>query len=321
MFAISISRHGGPEVLEPATVADPAAGDKDVLVAVDMAGVNYIDTYYREGIYPAQLPFIPGLEGVGRVISDPRGQFAPGTRIAWSDAFGSYAQRVAVDRDKCVVVPDSISDEVAASMLLQGMTAHYLSYGIGQLGPGSSCLLSGGAGGVGLILTQMAAALGATVHSVVSTDAKEELAREAGAHFVYRYGDDLAAQVRANAPEGVDVVFDGVGKSTFEQSLRAVRPRGIVALFGAASGPVPPLDPQELNKHGSIFLTRPSLGAWTATPEEYQQRAQAVVQAIADGTVTVRIGGSYPLREAAQAHRDLQSRATTGSLVLRVDGD
>lgn len=207
-------------------------------------------------------------------------------------------------------------------MLLQGMTAHYLANGVYQLGEGASCLITAGAGGVGLILTQMAKALGATVYTVVSTDEKEQLSYEAGADQVFRYGEGLAEQVRRfNGGRGVDVVYDGVGKDTFNESLEVVRPRGTVALFGAASGPVPPMDPQLLNKHGSIFLTRPSLGAWTAQEGEFQMRAQAVVQAVTDGAVTFNVTASYPLKDAAQAHRDLHARKTTGSIVLRVRED
>ena len=242
--------------------------------------------------------------------------------VAWDHAFGSYAEQVCVSRDRIVAVPDDFPPEVAGSMLLQGMTAHYLANGVYQLGEGASCLITAGAGGVGLILTQMAKALGATVYTVVSTDEKEQLSYEAGADQVFRYGEGLAEQVRRfNGGRGVDVVYDGVGKDTFNESLEVVRPRGTVALFGAASGPVPPMDPQLLNKHGSIFLTRPSLGAWTAQEGEFQMRAQAVVQAVTDGDVTFNVTASYPLEDAAQAHRDMHARKTTGSIVLRVRED
>ncbi|WP_080794846.1 quinone oxidoreductase family protein [Corynebacterium pacaense] len=319
MKAIQVSRTGGPEVLEYTDVTAPDPTDAQVLVAVDVAGVNYIDTYYREGIYHSRLPFIPGLEGTGRVTADPLGLIAPGTRVAWCDAFGSYAEQVCVPRNRLVAVPEGVSEEVAASMLLQGMTAHYLTNGVYDLGEGDSCLITAGAGGVGLMVTQMAAAKGARVYSVVSTDEKAELALDAGATEVFRYSSSLAEQVRRrNGGTGVDVVYDGVGRDTFSESLEAVRPRGTVVLFGAASGPVEPFDPQLLNTHGSIFLTRPSLGAWTAEEGEFAKRAQAVTQAIVDGTLRVRVTGSYPLADAATAHRDLQARATSGSIVLRV---
>ncbi|HAT1361312.1 MULTISPECIES: quinone oxidoreductase family protein [Corynebacterium] len=322
MYAIQVNQTGGPEVLKYVEIPAPTPTEDQVLVDVIVAGVNYIDTYYREGIYNAATPFVLGLEGTGRVVHDPKGEIAEGTMVAWDHAFGSYAEQVCVSRDRIVAVPDDFPPEVAGSMLLQGMTAHYLANGVYQLGEGASCLITAGAGGVGLILTQMAKALGATVYTVVSTDEKEQLSYEAGADQVFRYGEGLAEQVRRfNGGRGVDVVYDGVGKDTFNESLEVVRPRGTVALFGAASGPVPPMDPQLLNKHGSIFLTRPSLGAWTAQEGEFQMRAQAVVQAVTDGAVTFNVTASYPLKDAALAHRDLHARKTTGSIVLRVRED
>ncbi|MFW9043865.1 quinone oxidoreductase family protein [Corynebacterium striatum] len=322
MYAIQVNQTGGPEVLKYVEIPAPTPTEDQVLVDVIVAGVNYIDTYYREGIYNAATPFVLGLEGTGRVVHDPKGEIAEGTMVAWDHAFGSYAEQVCVSRDRIVAVPDDFPPEVAGSMLLQGMTAHYLANGVYQLGEGASCLITAGAGGVGLILTQMAKALGDTVYTVVSTDEKEQLSYEAGADQVFRYGEGLAEQVRRfNGGRGVDVVYDGVGKDTFNESLEVVRPRGTVALFGAASGPVPPMDPQLLNKHGSIFLTRPSLGAWTAQEGEFQMRAQAVVQAVTDGAVTFNVTASYPLKDAAQAHRDLHARKTTGSIVLRVRED
>lgn len=315
MYAIQVNQTGGPEVLKYVEIPAPTPTEDQVLVDVIVAGVNYIDTYYREGIYNAATPFVLGLEGTGRVVHDPKGEIAEGTMVAWDHAFGSYAEQVCVSRDRIVAVPDDFPPEVAGSMLLQGMTAHYLANGVYQLGEGASCLITAGAGGVGLILTQMAKALGATVYTVVSPDEKEQLSYEAGADQVFRYGEGLAEQVRRfNGGRGV-------GKDTFNESLEVVRPRGTVALFGAASGPVPPMDPQLLNKHGSIFLTRPSLGAWTAQEGEFQMRAQAVVQAVTDGAVTFNVTASYPLKDAALAHRDLHARKTTGSIVLRVRED
>lgn len=322
MHAIQVSNTGGPEVLEHVEVDTPTPTEDQVLVEVIVAGVNYIDTYFRDGTYHSATPFIPGFEGTGRVILDPRGEIAEGTMVAWDNAFGSYAQYVCVDRNRMVAVPDGITPEVAGSMLLQGITAHYLTHGVYHLGEGASCLITAGAGGVGLILTQMAKSLGATVYSVVSTDEKEKLAYEAGADQVFRYSEGLAEQVRRfNGGRGVDVVYDGVGKTTFGESLEAVRPRGTVCLFGAASGPVDPIDPQILNQHGSIFLTRPSIGAWTSEEGEFQMRAQAVVQAVSEGKLTFRVSDSYPLEEAQRAHTDLQERRTTGSIVLRVKED
>jgi len=319
MKAIQITETGGPEVLTLRDIDPPVPSEDEVLVDVEVAGVNYIDTYYREGVYHATTPFVPGMEGTGRVVHDPRGEIAEGTVVAWCDAFGSYAEQVCVPRDRLVAVPEGVRPEVAASMLLQGITAHYLTHGVYDLQEGDSCLITAGAGGVGLLVTQMAAAKGARVFSVVSTDEKEKLALEAGATEVFRYSDNLAEVVRRrNNGQGVDVVYDGVGKDTFNESLEAVRPRGTVCLFGAASGAVQPFDPQLLNTHGSIFLTRPSIGAWTSGEGEFRMRAQAVTQAVVDGTLSFRISSSYPLAEAAQAHRDLQDRKTTGSIVLRV---
>lgn len=302
-------------------IEDPVPGDGQVLVAVDVAGVNYIDTYIREGIYPRPLPLIPGFEGTGTVIDDPSGTIAPGTLVAWCDGFGSYAEKVCVPSDRLVAVPQGIGPAVAASMLLQGMTAHYLTHGVCRLGPGDSCVITAGAGGVGLIATRMATNLGARVITVVSSDDKEQLSRQAGADVVLRYGDDLAAQIRdATDGQGVTVAYDGVGKDTFSQLLETVAPRGTLCLFGAASGPVDPVDPQLLNSHGSLFLTRPTLADYTASAEEFGKRAQAVTRAIVDGEIDIRIGATFPLERAADAHRALQSRATTGSVVLDVTG-
>ena len=322
MKAIQVTRHGGPEVMEYTDVPDPVPEPGQVLVGVDVAGINYIDTYYREGLYHSAPPFVPGSEGTGRVIEDPAGQIAPGTVVAWCSAPGSYAEKVVVDADRLVAVPQDIPQRVAATMLLQGMTAHYLVNGVYPLAAGDSCLITAGAGGVGLLATQLAAHRGVRVFSVVSTKEKEELAYEAGATEVFTYSENLAETVRRrNGGRGVDVVYDGVGRDTFGESLEAVRPRGTVCLFGAASGPVEPFDPQLLNTHGSIFLTRPSLGAYTADADEFRMRAQAITQAIVDGTLNVRVGGVHPLSDAAQAHRDLQERRTTGSLALDVTGD
>lgn len=319
MKAIQITETGGPEVLKLRTVDAPSPSQDEVLVDVQVAGVNYIDTYFREGAYHSTLPFTPGLEGTGRVVEDPRGEIAVGTVVAWCDAFGSYAEQVCVPRDRLVAVPESIEPDVAASMLLQGITAHYLTSGVYDLQEGDSCLITAGAGGVGLLATQMAVAKGARVFSVVSTDEKEQLALDAGATEVFRYSENLAEVVRRrNDGSGVHIVYDGVGKDTFGESLEAVRPRGTVCLFGAASGPVEPFDPQLLNTHGSIFLTRPSIGAWTSGEGEFRMRAQAVTQAVVDGTLKFRVSNAYPLAEAAQAHRDLQARKTTGSIILRV---
>ena len=319
MRAIYITHTGGPDVLTHTDIDAPTPKDNEVVVQVDIAGVNFIDVYFREGIYHSPTPFVPGFEGTGRVIYDPQGEIAEGTVVAWCDAFGSYAEQVCVPRDRMVAVPESLEPHVAASMLLQGIAAHYLTHGVYDLSEGDSCLITAGAGGVGLLATQMAASAGATVYSVVSSEEKVALAYEAGATEVFFYSDDLAEDVRRrNGGVGVDVVYDGVGKATFNESLEAVRPRGTVCLFGAASGPVDPIDPQVLNTHGSIFLTRPSIGAWTAREGEFAMRAQAVTRAVTSGELNVRVGAVYPLADAAAAHRDLEARVTTGSVVLQV---
>lgn len=319
MKAILVSRHGGPEVLEYTDVDAPVPGEGQLLVDVSFAGVNFIDTYFRSGTYPSEPPYIPGTEGCGRVVDDPRGEIAPGTLVAWHDAPGSYAEQVAVDRNRLVAVPEGVAPEVAASMLLQGMTSHYLLHGVRETAPGDTMVVTAGAGGVGLILTQMAAAEEATVYSVVSTDEKERLAYEAGAAKVFRYGPSLAEEIKAeNGGRGVDVVYDGVGKDTFEMCLDVARPRGLVCSFGSASGDVEPFKIQELKSHGALFLTRPSLAHYVATDDEFLMRAQAVTRAVEDGTVKIRVTPPYELKNARQAHEDLQARRTTGSVVLTV---
>ncbi|MFF2391686.1 quinone oxidoreductase family protein [Nocardia sp. NPDC058114] len=319
MRAIQVSEHGGPEVLQYVELADPQAGPGQLLVETQGVGVNYIDIYFRTGQYPQATPYIPGSEGTGSVVaigSDVT-EFAVGDRVAWASAPGSYADLVAVDEAVAVKVPDDVEPAVAAAALLQGMTAHYLTESVFSPEPGDPVLIHAGAGGVGLLLTQMAVAKGARVITTVSTDAKEKLSREAGATDVLRYGDDLAARVR-DLTDGIGVaaVYDGVGASTFEASLAALRIRGTLALFGAASGAVPPFDPQRLNPAGSLWLTRPSLGAYTRDRTEFLWRATDVFDWIAAGTLNLRIGATYPLADAAQAHRDLAARKTTGSIVL-----
>ncbi|MGW6702549.1 quinone oxidoreductase family protein [Nocardia sp. NPDC055049] len=319
MRAIQVSEHGGPEVLQYVELTDPQAGPGQLLVETQGVGVNYIDIYFRTGQYPQATPYIPGSEGTGSVVaigSDVT-EFAVGDRVAWASAPGSYANLVAVDEAVAVKVPDDVEPAVAAAALLQGMTAHYLTESVFSPEPGDPVLIHAGAGGVGLLLTQMAVEKGARVITTVSTDAKEKLSREAGATDVLRYGDDLAARVR-DLTDGIGVaaVYDGVGASTFEASLAALRIRGTLALFGAASGAVPPFDPQRLNPAGSLWLTRPSLGAYTRDRTEFLWRATDVFDWIAAGTLNLRIGATYPLADAAQAHRDLAARKTTGSIVL-----
>lgn len=319
MRAIRVAEHGGPEVLVPADVADPDPGPGQVVVTPGAIGVNYIDTYFRSGIYPASPPLVPGVEGAGTVSAVARDvtDVAVGDRVAFSDGFGSYAQRVAIDAGRTVPVPDDVTDETAAASLLQGMTAHYLVHDTHPVAPGDAVLVHAGAGGMGLLLCQLARAAGATVIATTSSDEKDELARGAGAHETLRYGDDLADRVRALTDgEGVAVVYDGVGRDTFDVSLASLRVRGVLALYGAASGPVPPVDPQRLNSGGSLYLTRPSLHWHVRTPEQLRWRAGEVFAAVRAGDLAIRIGGRYALDDAATAHRDLEGRRTTGKLLL-----
>jgi NADPH2:quinone reductase len=318
MRAVQVEVHGGPEVLVPADVGDPVPGEGGVLVEVGAAGVNFIDTYLRSGLYPTPLPVVPGLEGAGTgpAIGPGVSDVAVGERVAFCDGPGSYAARAVIPAARLVPVPDAVSTELAAAALLQGMTAHYLVHDTHPVAPGDAVLVHAGAGGMGLLLCRMASALGATVITTTSSEAKGELAREAGAHHVLRY-EGFADRVRELTDgAGVAVVYDGVGATTFDGSLQALRVRGVMALYGAASGPVPPVDPQRLNSGGSLWLTRPSLGWHVMTTEALRERAASVLASVADGTLPIRVGGRYPLDDAAQAHRDLEGRATTGKLLL-----
>lgn len=319
MRAITVSEFGGPEVLTLDEVPAPVPAENDVLVRTEAIGVNYIDTYFRTGAYAVDLPYVAGAEGTGVIeaLGSAVTDLEVGDRVAWSDAPASYAELVAVPAAKAVPVPAGVPAAQAASALLQGMTAHYLLHSVYPAQPGDTVLVHAGAGGVGQILTQLAAARGVRVITTVSTDEKEALSRQCGAAEVLRYGDGLAGRVRAlTGGEGVAAVYDGVGADTFDESLASLRIRGTLALFGAASGPVPPVDPQRLNSGGSLFLTRPTLAHYTRDREELLWRSGDVFAAIADGTLAVRVGATYPLADAAQAHRDLQGRKTTGSIVL-----
>jgi NADPH2:quinone reductase len=312
MRAVRITETGGPEVLAVSDAPEPVAKDGELLVDVDVAGVNFIDTYHRKGAYPIPLPFVLGLEGVGRVVGT-------GERVAWADSMGSYAERIAVPADKAVPVPDALTDELAAGALLQGMTAHAFVVDAFPVQSGQDVLVHAAAGGLGLQLTQLAGARGARVIGTVSTPEKAELARRAGASEIVNYSEvaDVAAAVRELTDGvGVHVVYDGVGASTFDASLASLRRRGTLVLCGAASGPVPPFDPQRLNAAGSLHLTRPKLSDYVVTREELLARADAVFGAVADGTLDVRIGGRYPLDDVRQAHEDLEGRRTTGKLLL-----
>lgn len=325
MHAILATEPGGPDVLEPDEIPDPLPGPRDLLVRLSAAGVNFIDTYRRSGVYAMPFPHVPGSEGAGVVEAVGREvrEFAVGDLVAWASAPSSYAELVVVPEAVALRVPDGVADEVAAALPLQGLTAHYLVTSTFPVLEGQDVLVHAGAGGVGLLLTQLAAARGARVITTVGTAEKEALSRAAGAAEVIRYTelDDLTSELPAlvrdlTGGRGVHTVFDGVGASTFDASLASLRPRGGLALFGASSGPVPPFDPQRLNAAGSLFLTRPTLGHYTATRDELTRRADELFAAVAAGTLDVRVGATYPLAEAAEAHRALEGRATTGKVLL-----
>ncbi|TGO05820.1 quinone oxidoreductase family protein [Serinibacter arcticus] len=325
MRAIQARQAGGPDVLELVDLPDPEPGAGEVAVEVAAAGVNFIDTYRRSGIYPVPFPHVVGSEGAGRVVALGAGvtSLAVGDRVAWSDAPGSYASRAVVAADRALPVPDDVDDVTAAALPLQGLTAHYLATSTHPVAPGDDVLVHAGAGGVGLLLTQLAVARGGRVIATVSTDEKAALAREAGADVVIRYDqlEDLTAELPALVREatgghGVAAVYDGVGRDTFDASLASLRRRGVLVLFGGSSGQVPPFDLQRLNSAGSLFVTRPTLKDYVATPEELSERADELFDAVRDGSLTVRIGATHPLEEAAGAHAALESRATTGKVVL-----
>ena len=308
MRAIVITRHGGPEVLELQDVPEPE-GD-GLLVDVEAVGVNYRDVYEREarGAYKSEPPLIAGVEGAGTVAET-------GERVAWVAAPGSYAERVSVPAAAAVPVPDGVSTEVAAAVLLQGMTAHYLCTATYPVQPGDDVLVHAAAGGVGLLLTQMVKLRGGRVIATTSTEEKAELARGAGADETIGY-DGFSERVRElTGGRGVAVAYDAVGRTTFDGSLAALRPRGVLALYGAASGPVPPLELERLGAD-SLYVTRPRLPSYTATREELEARAGEVLGWVAQGKLDVRIGGRYPLADARQAHEDLEARRTTGKLLL-----
>ena len=320
MKAIVISAPGGPEVLEYTTVDDPTPGPGQAVVEVAAAGLNYIDTYHRIALYPMDFPMTPGLEGSGTIVelADDVTGFSVGDRVAWTGALGSYANAVAADASVLVPVPDGIEMETAAAIPLQGMTAHYLVRDTYALKPESRCLIHAGAGGVGLLVIQMAKLIGAEVFTTVSSAEKAQLASAAGADHVIRYDEvNFADAIEEIAgPRPLDVVYDGVGKTTFDDGLRLLRLRGLMALFGAASGPVPPLDLQVLAQNGSLFATRPTLFSYIAKREELLSRASELFRWISSGDLQVRIGQTWPLEQAADAHRALHARATTGKTLL-----
>jgi NADPH2:quinone reductase len=320
MKAIRVPRPGGPEVLELVEMPTPRPGSGEALVRVEAAGVNFIDVYQRSGAYARQTPFVLGEEGAGLVEAVGRDVdgVRPGDRVAWASVAGSYATHALARAEKLVRIPDGLSALDAAAAMLQGMTAHYLANDTFPLKRGSVCLVHAAAGGVGLLLVQMAKLAGARVLGTVSTEAKAALAREAGADEVILYRKapfDEAVRTRTEG-RGVDVVYDSVGADTFDRSLLSLRRRGMLVLFGQASGRVRPLDLQVLNTRGSLFVTRPKLGDYIATRGELVERAQAVLEAVAGGSLKLRIHAQFPLARAAEAHAALESRATTGKLVL-----
>ena len=319
--ALVVTAHGGTDVLAVEDRPAPEPGAGEVLVEVAAAGVNFLDVYQREGVYPTKPPFVGGNEGAGTVLATGEGveTFHPGDRVAWPNSMGSAARFAALPASGLVLVPDGVDLETAAAVMLQGLTAHYLTTSTHAVQPGDIALVHAAAGGVGQLLVQLVRARGGSVVATAGGPAKCETARALGAEHVidYREVDDLAQEVRRlTGGRGVDVAYDGVGKDTFDASLASLRPRGLLALFGAASGQVPPFDIQRLNAGGSLFLTRPMLGHHIATPEELQWRAGEVLGAVADGSLQVAIGGRYPLAEAASAYDDLEGRRTQGKLLL-----
>jgi NADPH2:quinone reductase len=320
MKAIQVQQSGGPEVLQLVDLPIPQPKLNEAVVKLAASGVNFIDVYHREGRYKAPLPFVPGQEGAGVVtaVGAEVKSVKEGDRVAWTGLLGGYAEYAAVPADRLVAIPRGVSDQQAAAAMLQGMTAHYLCHDSYPLKQGQTALVHAAAGGVGLLLVQMAHQIGARILATVSTQEKAKLAREAGADEIifYTKSDFEAETKRLTAGRGVDVVYDSVGKTTFEKGLNILRPRGMMVLFGGSSGAVPPFDPIILTQKGSLFLTRPSLGNYIATREELMARSGAVLSMISSGKLKLRIEHTYPLAEAARAHQELEGRKTTGKLLL-----
>lgn len=320
MKAIQVQRTGGPEVLTLVDLTVPKPKPNEAVVKISAAGVNYIDIYFRQGQYPAALPFVDGQEGAGIVAEAGSAVklLKPGDRVAYTGVLGSYAEYACVPADRLVRIPDKLDDRQAAAAMLQGMTAHYLVKSTYAVKPGDTVLIHAAAGGVGLLLVQMAKRLGARVIGTVGSEEKAKLAREAGADevIIYTTADFEAEIKRLTDNKGVDVVYDGVGKSTFDKDMDVLRRRGYLVLFGAASGPVAPVDTGKLAQKGSLFLTRPTLAHHIATREELEQRAAEVLGMIAAGKLKLRIEHVYKLEQAQQAHRELEGRKTTGKLLL-----
>ena len=320
MRAIQIQHTGGPEVLvmNDLPVPQPAAGE--ALVKSEASGINFIDVYLREGRYPAQLPFIPGQEAAGIIVEVGPGVtgFKTGDRVAWCHRMGTYAEYATAPASLLIKLPEAVSTRQAAAAMLQGMTAHYLAYSTYAIQPHDTVLIHAGAGGVGLLLIQMAKRIGARILTTVSTEEKALLAREAGADETILYTqEDFVSRVRSlTEGKGLPVVYDSVGKTTFEGSLSCLRPRGLMVLYGGSSGPVPPFDLIQLSTRGSLFVTRPTMKDYVATRPELVHRASEVLNWVAEGKLQLRLKHNYPLEDAAQAHRDLEGRKTTGKLLL-----
>ena len=319
--AIRIQQPGGPEVMTLGSVPESAPGPEDALVRVEAAGVNFIDTYHRTGLYPVPTPFTPGVEGAGVVEAVGSGvsDLSPGDRVGWVMQLGSYAEQAVRPAAKLVRLPEGVTTTQAAAALLQGMTAHYLVRSTFRVQSGMPVLVHAAAGGMGLLLCQMCRALGARVFGTVSTEAKARAARAAGADHVIRYTEqDFAEAIREElGDKKLAVAYDSVGETTWRKSLGLLRPRGMLVLFGQSSGPVPPIDPLLLSQNGSLFITRPTLGDYAATPDELKWRAGEVLDSVASGKLNLTIDRELPLAQAAEAHRLLEGRATTGKLILR----
>ena len=320
MYAIVVEQYGDAGVLQEKEVGRPAPKAGEALLKVAAAGVNFIDVYHRTGLYPLPLPFTPGTEAAGTVeaVGEGVSDVEVGDRVAYASAPGAYAEYVAVPSHRLIKLPEAIDEQAAAAAMLQGMTAHYLVYSTYALKKGDTALIHAAAGGVGLLLIQMAKRIGARVIGTVSTEAKAQLAKEAGANEIIRYTEqDFEEEVkRITDGRGVQVVYDSVGKTTFLKSLRCLAPRGMLALFGQSSGPVEPFNPALLAQQGSVFLTRPSLFHYTAAREELEWRAGDVLGWVAAGELKLRVERTFPLAEAAEAHRELEGRKTTGKVLL-----
>ena len=323
MKATAVNEFGGPETLTAIDIPTPTPGEGQVLVKVEAAGVNFIDTYQRQGKYGGDFPLVPGFEGAGVVVESAGADttFAPGTKVAWAMAKGSYAEYAALPTKALAPVPDTIDLHTAAASMLQGLTAHYLTTDVYPVTPETTALVHAGAGGTGQILTQVLKALGATVITTVSTEHKESVSRAAGADHVIRYDRDDFVQAARDLTQGVgvDVIYDGVGATTVTPGLSALRRRGMMVYFGAASGAVSDFDLQMLSSKGSLVITKPTLSDFVVTHEEVLRRSEALFQWLTSGQVTVTIGGTYPLAEASRAHTDLEGRTLVGKAILVMD--